>query len=65
MAQKFSGILQGSSLTYETSFHVFQSRQKKKVCMRIKFNSQKICQGDNHGRDFFVLGHIYGRRDVM
>ena len=29
-------------------------KTKEKVCMRLEFNSQRICLGLNHGRYFFV-----------
>ena len=40
-------------------------KTKEKVCMRIEFNSKKICQGHGHGRHSFVKGHKYGRHDVI
>ena len=30
-----------------------------------EFNSHRIGLGQQHGRRFIVLGHQYGRRDVM
>ena len=38
---------------------------KETVCIRKKFNSQRISLGHQHGRRFIVSGHQYGRRDVM
>ena len=38
---------------------------KERVCIRKEFNSQKIGLGQQHGRRFIVLGHQYGRHDVM
>ena len=38
---------------------------KESVCITKKYNSQRIGLGDQHGRCFIVLGHQYGRRDVM
>ena len=35
------------------------------VCMRKELNSQRIGLGHQHGCRFIVLGHQYGRRDVM
>ena len=35
-------------------------KTKEKVCMKIDFNSQRICQGRNHG-----AWDNHGRRDVM
>ena len=40
-------------------------RTKESVCIRKEFNSQRIGLGDQHGRRFIVLGHQYGRCDVM
>ena len=37
---------------------------KEMVCIRKEFNSQKINLG-HHGNRFIVLGHQYGRSDVM
>ena len=33
--------------------------------MRKELNSQRIGLGHQHGRRFIVLGHHYGRHDVM
>ena len=38
---------------------------KGSVCMRKVLNSQRIGLGHQHCRRFIVLGHQYGRRDVM
>ena len=38
---------------------------KESVCIRKKSNSQRIGLGHQHGRRFIVLGHKYGRHDVM
>ena len=38
---------------------------KESVCIRKEFNSQRIDLGHQHGCRFIVLGHQYGRRDVM
>ena len=38
---------------------------KESVCIRKEFNSQRTGLGHQHGCRFFVLGHQYGRRDVM
>ena len=32
---------------------------------RLEFNFQRIGLRNQHGRRFIVLGHQYGRRDVM
>ena len=39
--------------------------QKKSVYIRKEFNSHRTGLGLQHGRRFIVLGHKYGRRDVM
>lgn len=31
--------------------------------MKIEFIPQRICQGHNYSRHFFLLGHKYVRRD--
>ena len=38
---------------------------KKSVYIRKEFNSHRTGLGLQHGRRFIVLGHKYGRRDVM
>ena len=38
---------------------------KESVCRRKEFNSLTIGLVHQHGRRFIVLGHQYGRRDVM
>ena len=38
---------------------------KESVCIRKEFNSHRIVLVDQHGPRFIVLGHQYGRRDVM
>ena len=38
---------------------------KESVCIRKEFNSQRTGLGHQHGRRFIVLGHQYGRLDVM
>ena len=38
---------------------------KESVCIRKEFNSQETGLGHQHGRRFIVLGHQYGRFDVM
>ena len=38
---------------------------KESVCIRKEFNSHRTGLGHQHARRFFVLGHQYGRRDVM
>ena len=38
---------------------------KKNICISKEFNSQRDGLGQQHGRRFIVLGHQYGRRDVM
>ena len=38
---------------------------KESVCIRKEFNSQRIGLGSQHGRHFIVLGHQYGRREMM
>ena len=38
---------------------------KESVCIRKEFNSQRIGLGHQHDCRFIVLGHQYGRRDVM
>ena len=34
---------------------------KENICIKI----ERFSLGRQHGRHFFVLGHQYGRRDVM
>ena len=38
---------------------------KESVCIRKEFNSHCTGLGHQHGRRFIVLGHQYGRCDVM
>ena len=38
---------------------------KESVCIRKEFNSHRIGLGHQHGHRFIVLGHEYGRCDVM
>ena len=38
---------------------------KESVCIRKEFNSHGTSLRHKHGRRFIVLGHQYGRRDVM
>ena len=38
---------------------------KESVCIRKEFNSQRIGSGHQHGCRFIVLGHQYGRLDVI
>ena len=38
---------------------------KESVCIRKDFNSHRIGLGHQHGPLFIVLGHQYGRCDVM
>ena len=38
---------------------------KESVHIRKEFNSDRTDLGHRHGRRFFVLGHKYGRHDVM
>ena len=38
---------------------------KESVCIRKEFNSQRTGLRHQHGRRFIVLGHQYGRLDVM
>ena len=40
-------------------------RTKESVCIRKEFNSHRTGLGHQHGGRFIVLGHQYGRRDVM
>ena len=40
-------------------------RTKESICIRKKFNSHRTGLGHQHGRRFIVLGHQYGRHDVM
>ena len=51
------------SLTWPASMQIYWN--KRSVCIRKEFNSQRIGLGHQHGRRFIVLGHQYGRRDVM
>ena len=39
--------------------------KRESVYIRKEFNSQRIGLELQHGRRFIVLGHQYGRRDVM
>ena len=38
---------------------------KESVCIRKELNSHRTGLGHQHGRRFIVLGHQYGRNDVM
>ena len=38
---------------------------KESVYIRKEFNSRRTGLGHKHGRRFIVLGHSYGRHDVM
>ena len=38
---------------------------KESICIKLKFNSQRITLVHHHGRHFFLLEHKHGRRDVM
>ena len=38
---------------------------KESVYVRKEFNSHRTCLGHKHSRRFIVLGHKYGRHDVM
>ena len=38
---------------------------KESVYIRKEFNSHRIGLGHKHGRCFIVLGHQYGRHDVI
>ena len=38
---------------------------KESVCIRKEFNSHRTGWGHKHGHRFIVLGHKYGRHDVM
>ena len=38
---------------------------KESVCIKKELNFQRTGLGYQHGRRFIVLGHQYGRRDVM
>ena len=38
---------------------------KESICIRKEFNSHRTGLGHQHGRRFIVLGHQYGRCDVM
>ena len=38
---------------------------KESLCVRKEFHSHRIGLRHQHGRCFIVLGHQYGRRDVM
>ena len=51
------------SLTWPACMQIYCN--KRSVCIRKKFNSQKIGFGHQHGCCFIVWGHQYGRRDVM
>ena len=60
---------------YEDEFcHCFHPRgqhlckfigTKESVYIRKEFNSHRTGLGHKHGRRFIVLGHKYGRHDVM
>ena len=58
----------------EPSIECFHSRghhlwkfigTKESVYIRKEFNSHRTGLGHKHGRRFIVLGHKYGRHDVM
>ena len=38
---------------------------KESVCIRKEFNSYRTGLGRQHDRRFILLGHQYGRRDVL
>ena len=51
------------SLTWPTPMYI--NWNKKSVCIRKEVNSHRTDLGLQHGRHLIVLGHQYGRRDVM
>ena len=51
------------SLTWPASMQIYWN--KKRVYIRKEFNSLRTGLGRKHGRRFIVLGHKFGRRDVM
>ena len=60
--------------SYRNRYRVFSPRgqhlckfigTKESVCVRKDFNSHRTGLGHEHGRRFIVLGHQYGRHDVM
>ena len=38
---------------------------KESVCIRKEFNSHRTGLGHQHGHRFIVLGHQFGRHDIM
>ena len=70
----FTGHWKGGKMQSLCQFCVFPPvtniyanllEQKKSVYIRKEFNSHRTGLGLQHGRRFIVLGHKYGRRDVM
>ena len=51
---------------YARSQHLYKFIEtKESVCIRKEFNSHRIGLGHQRGCRFIVLGHQYGRREVM
>ena len=49
------------SLTFPASMQIYWNKRKRLQ----EFNSHRTGLGNKHGRRFIVLGHKYGRCDLM
>ena len=54
-----------SVFTHVASIDAKLLEQEESVCIRKEFISHRTGLGHQHGRRFIVLGHKYGRHDVM
>ena len=54
-----------SVFTHVASIYANLLEKKESVCIRKEFNSHRTGLGRQHGRRFIVLGHQYGRCDIM
>ena len=55
----------GRVFSHVASIYANLLEQKKAFYIRKELNSQRTGLGHKHGRRFIVLGHKYGRHDVM
>ena len=62
-SNKYGNPNRAFSLTWSASMQIYW--KKESVCLRKEFNSHKTGLEHQDGRRFIVLGHQYGRRDVM
>ena len=71
LSQSFEGLLELGTEVFIECFHSHGQHickfieTKESVCIRKEFNSYRIGLEHQHGHRFIVLGHQYGRRDVM